>query len=304
MKLWQAAAVCILLFGVVIRLPAVAQQIEQVMGDANHDGTVSLTDFEVWRTAYIADVALTPIPSAVPTNAVQPTIMPAGIATEENTGPTGSHPQSVGEIVVEAGQSKNLSNVIVDSIIVRAGGELFADHIKVTGSVVLLPQMGVAPATLRMKSSSVYAGITINAVDAAGNLDWNNDVPVDVVVEDSWIRHPQGSGTDHTEALAGFGWPKGAQFIRATFIQLGPFNATATTTINWHGVNTVFDGCYFGWGDQGVAAYYTVYVEGSNNIVKNSRMEKGQADYIYPDSDPKATYQNNVDAVSDAAITP
>ena len=138
-------------------------------------------------------------------------------------------------------------------------------------------------------------------VDSGGNLHWGGEVPVDVSVSNSWVHHPQGDGRYHTEALAGFGWPRGARFTNTAFVQAGPFNATATATINWHGADTVFDNCYFGW-SSGVAAYYTVYVEGRNNVVKGSRLQNGLASYVYPDSSPKATYSGNADAATGAPL--
>ncbi|MEZ5267946.1 MAG: hypothetical protein R2789_05030 [Microthrixaceae bacterium] len=91
-------------------------------------------------------------------------------------------------------------------------------------------------------------------------------------------------------------------FINDTFIQDGPFNGTATATINWHGDNTTFDGCYFGWNGQ-IAAWFTVYVEGTNNVVRNSHLEAARAGYIYPDSTPPATYNNNTDPQTGKPIT-
>ena len=129
-------------------------------------------------------------------------------------------------------------------------------------------------------------------------------VPVDIEVSNSWIRHPQGSGSDHTQALAGFGWPTGATFEHTTFRLQGPMNGTGTAPVFWHGQDTLFDDCYFGYED-GVGSYYTVYVRGTDNLVRNSSFEKGAASYIYPNSShPMATYTGNVDAHTGAPVNP
>lgn len=218
--------------------------------------------------------------------------------TSTKPGPRVPNPPNLGQLVVR--DSMVISDVVVDSIVVHAGGQLSASNVQVNGSVVVLPVQGAPTAGLHLTNSTVFAGMTVNAIDGAGNLYWG-EVPVDVVVSGSWIRHPQGDGSYHTEALAGFGMPRGARFINTTFVQEGPFNGTATATINWHGADSVFDGCTFSWAN-GVAAYYTVYVEGRNNVVRNSRLERGMAGYIYPNSAPPAVYTGNVDAGTGAAV--
>jgi hypothetical protein len=194
--------------------------------------------------------------------------------------------------VVSNGQSVSLTDVIVDGIVVNGGGSVTATNVRVNGSVVVLPQVGAPMTKLHLTDSAVTNGLTINVVDSAGSLHWATEVPVDVVVSGSWVNHPQGNGDYHTEALAGFGMPRGAKFYNSSFIQQGPFNGTATGTTNWHGADTIMDGNHFGW-EGSPAAYYTVYVEGRNNVVRNSTFDKGLADYIYPNSSPKATYTNN-----------
>lgn len=221
-------------------------------------------------------------------------------ASPSTTGPRTANPQNLGRIDVY--DATTLSDVVVDSIFVHGGGQLTATNVKVNGSVVLTPEVGKPKSKLHLLNSTVNAGVTINAIDSAGNLYWGGEVPVDVLIQNTWVNHPQGGGSDHTEALAGFGWPSGARFINSTFIQTGPFNGTATATINWHGTDSTFDGCTFGW-SSGVAAYFTVYVEGRNNVVRNSVMEKGMAGYVYPDSTPKASYSGTVDAGTRQAVS-
>ena len=202
---------------------------------------------------------------------------------------------------VENGQSVTIADVVVDSIVVYGGGQITATNVRVNGSVVVLPQVGAAVTKMHLTNSAVHAGLTINVVDSAGSLFWGGEVPVDVLVSGTWVFHPQGDGQYHTEALAGFGWPSGAKFLNSSFVQQGPFNGTATGTINWHGTDTVFDGCNFGW-DADTAAYYTVYVEGRNNVVRNSILAVGMADFVYPNSSPRASYSGNVDAGTGAGL--
>jgi hypothetical protein len=218
-----------------------------------------------------------------------------GVPTSSSTGPRVANPASIGRLEVTGSQS--ISDVVVDSIVVHGGGQLTATNVRVTGSIAVIPRLGTPTTKLHLTNSAVHAGLTINAVDGAGNLYWGGEVPVDVAVTGSWIHHPQGDGQYHTEALAGFGWPRGARFTNTAFIQAGPFNATATATTNWHGADTTFDGCYFGW-TAGTAAYFTVYIEGRNNTVTNSRLEPGLAGHIYPNSSPHATYTNTTDALT------
>jgi hypothetical protein len=144
----------------------------------------------------------------------------------------------------------------------------------------------------------------VNAIDSAGNLAWGTHVPVDLVVRDGFIYHPQGPNGSpvHTEALAAFGWPKGAKFIRTAFVQAGPNNGTATATINWHGADTTFDRCVFLW--RGApAAYYATYIEGPRNVVRNSFFSPGSG-YDYPNSSPRATFVGSRRLGDGAAIKP
>ena len=243
--------------------------------------------------------------SSAPPSSEMPGVAPvaSGVRpTSSNTGPTVSSPKKIGKVEVFAGQDVTISDVITDQIVVHGGGKLTATNVRVNSSVVVLPESGVAKTKLHLDNALVTNGLTINTIDGSGNLHWGPAVPVDIKVSNSWIRHPQGSGTDHTEALAAFGYTSGAMFINDTFIQDGPFNGTATATINWHGDNTTFDGCYFGWNGQ-TAAWFTVYVEGTNNVVRNSHLEAARAGYIYPDSTPPATYNNNTDPQTGNPVT-
>lgn len=123
--------------------------------------------------------------------------------------------------------------------------------------------------------------------------EWSPFVPgpAPVTVSNSVFYQPQGTPPDHTEALHVAGFGSGYRFTNVAFIQQGPNNHTATATINFHGSDTVFDGCWFLW-DGPTAAYYVVYINGPRNLVKDSWFASGAA-YVYPDSDTLATYSGN-----------
>ncbi|MDQ4090352.1 MAG: malectin [Actinomycetota bacterium] len=119
---------------------------------------------------------------------------------------------------------------------------------------------------------------------------------------------------EHTEAMHIAGTGQGFQFVNTRFVQEGPVNGTQTGALFMHAGRSTFDGCYFDDGDQGVsnAYYYTVYAYGTGpgatqNVFKNSAIEKGMASYVYPSqaNDPviHATYTNNRDFHSGAALT-
>jgi hypothetical protein len=240
-------------------------------------------------------------PVTTTTTAPVPPTTPTGRPTSANTGPRVSNPQTMGRVDVYG--VTNLTDVVVGSIFVHPGGQLTATNVRVTGTVVVLPQVGAAKTKTHLINSAIHGGITINVMDAGGNLYWGGEVPVDVLVRGSWIYYHQGDFArgDHTEAVAGFGWPQGARFEHSSFVQQGPNNYTATATMNWHGTDTVFDTIWFDW-DGPAAAFFTVYVEGRNNVVRNSYMAP-TGGYVYPDSRPHATYSNNRDLYTGAALS-
>ena len=242
----------------------------------------------------------TAAPSPTPTQPVAPSGSHPG---EADTGPTGEGTRNLGSVVVRSGEVRNIDNAVVDRLEVHPGGTIVATNVRVNGAVVVVPRPGQAITKLHLDNVAVTNGMTVNVTSGSG-LYWGAPVPVDIKVSNSWIRHPQGSGSDHTQALAGFGYPTGATFTNTTFILDGPFNGTGTAPVFWHGQDTTFDNCHFGF-DKGLASYYTVYVRGANNLVRNSTFEKGVANHIYPNSDkPMATYIGNVDADTGEPVTP
>ncbi|MCA9344481.1 hypothetical protein KC946_01465 [Candidatus Saccharibacteria bacterium] len=98
----------------------------------------------------------------------------------------------------------------------------------------------------------------------------------------------------HTEALQSASYGSGYKFTNVAFIQEGGprENTGVTATINFSGINSVFDGCWFIF-DGPRPAVYTVYIAGKNNTVKNSWFDGADGNYVYPDSNPGATYTNN-----------
>lgn len=127
--------------------------------------------------------------------------------------------------------------------------------------------------------------------------------PAPITVRNTVFYHPPGNAAngDHVEALHIADYGSGWRFTNVAFVQQGPMNGTQTATINFHGSDSVFDGCWFLW-EGGTAAYYTVYIDGPNNVVKNSWFAKGQADFVYPGSPTMATYTNNRDVDTGAVI--
>lgn len=264
--------------------------------------TTTSTSVDTTTTAPGSTTTSTTTTTTQPTTTTTTTTVPSGDwPTEFNTGPTVANPPYLGTVHVGPGETRTITQAVTDGIVVWPGANVMLDHIEAHGEIYVMNRHGDPTTRFRMTNSAARNGMRVNTVDASENIDWAHQVYGDIVVSNSWLWYPQGSGTQHTEALSSFGWPSGAVFNHVSFIQQGPFNGTATAAINWHGVNTTFNGCYFGWQD-GVAAWYTVYVAGSNNVVRNSTMEKGLGSWIYPDSTPPATYVGNTDAASGAPV--
>jgi len=109
----------------------------------------------------------------------------------------------------------------------------------------------------------------------------------------------------HTEALHVADYGVGNKFTNVAFVQQGgPLaNSGVTATINYHGTNAVFDGCWFLW-DGPTPAYYAVYIDGPGNVVKNSWFGSG-AGYAYPyPSGKQAIFINNRNVDTGQLINP
>jgi hypothetical protein len=233
--------------------------------------------------------------------------------SEATTGPRVADPERIDPF--EVAEPMTISDVVVaGNVLVRPGADLVLDHVEVEGTIVFV----VAPFQPKTKlhadgvvASGLYATTTTNGGDVY-DLDYKgpgSEVPAELVVTNSYFNNPPAAPPDHTEALAGFGWIKGARFVNTAFIQQGPNNLTQTAAVNWHGSDTVFERCYFGWDPSGEpAAFYAVYVSGPRNVVRDSEMEIGMdgGGYIYPDPDKggdPASYSGNVDAFSGDPVT-
>lgn len=110
----------------------------------------------------------------------------------------------------------------------------------------------------------------------------------------------------HAEPLHAGDYGSGYRFTNVAFLQQsGPLNNTGiTATINFHGKDTIFDGCWFIWEGSEVPAYITAYLDaGGNSVVKNSKFSAAPAGYIYDASTFNPTFQNNTDVTSGAPVT-
>jgi hypothetical protein len=94
----------------------------------------------------------------------------------------------------------------------------------------------------------------------------------------------------------------GYQFTNVRFTQLGPYNGTQTGAINFSGEDSRFENVWFDFGGTEKASYFTVYIEGSGNVVQGCSIERGLASYVYPNSVEQARYAGCVDAHSGSAI--
>jgi hypothetical protein len=234
--------------------------------------------------------------------------------TEENTGPR--HPLTditPAEFFAKrtCDRQRIVGNVDIDQSAMRGQTFTFTDC-EITGRIYVYLQGGGAQLPLEdmpvLVLDYVHVGGGIQLVNGARmTIDhtymrgsqwtltdtWTPFVsgPAPISVSNSVFYREQGTPPDHTEALHAAHYGSGYRFTNVAFIQQGPNNGTATATINFHGSDSVFDGCWFLWED-GVAAYWTVYIDGPNNVVENSWFDSG-AGYVYPDSETMATYRNN-----------
>jgi hypothetical protein len=158
------------------------------------------------------------------------------------------------------------------------------------------------------------AGMIAPCPDCAGTrFSLEREMPFDV--RNSLFVSPPGdrSTGHHYEAAHIAGSGQGYRFTNTRFVQEGPTTGTETAALFFHGGRSTFDGCYFDDGDQGVsnAYHYTVYAYGrgagaTQNVVRNSAIERGMASYVYPggsnDRVVHASYQDNRDFHSGARL--
>jgi hypothetical protein len=160
----------------------------------------------------------------------------------------------------------------------------------------------LSPVRMTMTESRIDGGAFWSPCQDCASSDWDVEHEMPIDVRDSLFLHPQGVAPDHTEPLHAVGSGVGATFTNVAFVQAGPMNNTATAAIKAHWKDTTYDGCWFLY-ENGVAAYYTVYIEGTGTVVRNSKMEKGRATYIYPEY-TTATFIDNQDIGSGDPVDP
>lgn len=115
-------------------------------------------------------------------------------------------------------------------------------------------------------------------------------------------REPTGSGA-HTEAVHTFEHATGMGFTNCAFVQEGPINGTQTGAINFAGDGTVFDSCWFHYAN-GKGANYTVYMGGTNLLLRDCKIELGTSGYVYPTPTfGHAVYTGCTDYETGAALT-
>lgn len=194
------------------------------------------------------------------------------------------------------GQTFNLTDCEVERVVVYINGG---------GSTLSLNEMP----TINMDYVDINDSVqTLNAAKFNVNHSYINN-GMQLVLKDYWAPFITGpapynfSNTaiyghyevqpSHTEAMHVADYGSGYRFTNVAFIQQGGSinNSGVTAVINFHGNDTVFDGCWFLW-DGPAPTYHTVYIDGQNTIVKNSWFDSG-AGYVYPSSEHMATYQNN-----------
>lgn len=205
-------------------------------------------------------------------------------------GTTVGDPDEIGAVTAENGQTFEYDEtVITGNVIVWGGGSVTLTNCEVIGAIVVFPKVGFGAPEIVMNDCVVTAGFTVNPLDAGDNLYWGGPLDVTMNITHCWIEHPTASQPSHVEALAGFGFPRGARFTDTTFAVVGGFGDGVTGVTNWYGIDTVFDGCWFGWGGDAAAAFYCMYNRPEEaggapdgNTVTDSAFEAGTGGYIYP----------------------
>ncbi len=111
----------------------------------------------------------------------------------------------------------------------------------------------------------------------------------------------------HAEPLHVGDYGSGYRFTNVAFLQQsGPLENTGITgTINFHGMDTIFDGCWFVWEDPNQPpAYITAYLDaGGTSVVRNSKFHGTQGGYVYNASTYNPIFENNTNLITGAAVT-
>jgi hypothetical protein len=216
------------------------------------------------------------------------------------TADTGAAPgaPTLGDLVVENGETINYDNRVINSVFVRPGATVILSNCTVTEGIGVQPQVGQPALSIDLDHvKTTNGGIGIGVLDSAGvTLDYTNIVNMTFNTTWCYIFEPKAFQPDHTEALACFGQASGARFHSTTWVQEGN-NGLAdgvTAITNFNGRNTVFEECLFRW-QSGPAAPYMVYMRAktagghTNNgitVLNSAFKPDGTSVIVYPNDVP------------------
>jgi hypothetical protein len=112
------------------------------------------------------------------------------------------------------------------------------------------------------------------------------NMPVTITNSYFWVPAPPAPETGygyHSEGLHVVSSGSGYSFTNVRFTQEGPMNGNITGAIKFSGRNSIFKDVYFDFGGTAPASYFTVYFEGINLQITNCKIERGVANYKFPD---------------------
>lgn len=210
-----------------------------VMGDANNDGKVTLTDFEVWRTAYIGNVQPTPgQPTPDPTAGPNPTSTPTGticgVAGYEGTPSNltafkSAYPnqwrsdynyaepyQTPGETYENFSLASNLfvksDNLVIRNFLVTPGSDYYVirtdDREAGAGTLITNGTIKASGATNDSLIKGIVAAVdnlTISDMDISGTHDGISISSANVVVDTVCIHNLGTAPTAHNDGIEIYG---------------------------------------------------------------------------------------------------
>jgi hypothetical protein len=296
------------------------------------DGTASVSiDGTASDGKAVLFSAATPTPTPTPTPTASPTPLPSGTRpTRANTGPrytmtdmtpdqfyaskTCNRQRIVGDVRLEQQWMLSQTFTLTDCEITG----MFWLYL-VGGRALSLAEMP----TITMSYVDINGGsILLNAAKWTadysyidGGSQWSLDdvwAPfitgnAPISISNSVFYGPYFTQPTHAEPLHVGDYGNGYRFTNVAFLQQsGPLDNTGiTATINFHGLDSIFDGCWFVWENPAQPpAYITAYLDaGSGSIVRNSKFSSGPAGYVYSASTYNPTFQNNTDVDTGAPVT-
>lgn len=210
-----------------------------VMGDANNDGKVTLTDFEVWRTAYIGGTSPTPEqptpdPTAGPTPTPMPTSTVCGVAGYEGTPSNltafkSAYPnqwrsdynyaepyQTPGETYENFSLASNLfiksDNLVIRNFLVTPGSDYYLirtdDREAGAGTLITNGTIKGSGATNDSLIKGIVAAVdnlTISDMDISGTHDGISISSANVVVDTVCIHDLGTAPTAHNDGIEIYG---------------------------------------------------------------------------------------------------